>query len=99
MSMPQPPAQNPQASPKSLFERDFLPGSPTGFRNHCYRLLFHHDTPGERNFDLALIATIVVSNAKINNVTIISTSVNPLRSNLVFFRLNLAGGRFVSVSR
>ncbi|MEN5118102.1 ion transporter [Luteimonas sp. TWI662] len=54
------PAQtsDPQAS---VFERDFLPGSPTGVRNLCYRLLFHHDTPAERNFDLALIATIVTS--------------------------------------
>ncbi|ASR44933.1 ion transporter [Xanthomonas citri pv. mangiferaeindicae] len=44
-----------------MFERDFLPGSPTGARNLWYRLLFHHDTPAERNFDLALIATIVTS--------------------------------------
>ncbi|MEN4901964.1 ion transporter [Luteimonas sp. TWI1437] len=51
-------ASDPQAS---VFERDFLPGSPTGVRNLCYRLLFHHDTPAERNFDLALIATIVTS--------------------------------------
>lgn len=49
---------DPQAS---VFERDFLPASPTGLRNRFYRLLFHHETPSERNFDLALIATILVS--------------------------------------
>ncbi len=55
---PAPPEVDPQAS---VFERDFLPGSSTGLRNRFYRLLFHHDTPAERNFDLALIATIVAS--------------------------------------
>jgi len=45
----------------SVFERDFLPARPTGLRNRFYRLLFHHETPSERNFDLALIATILVS--------------------------------------
>ncbi|VXB18660.1 Ion transporter [Luteimonas sp. 9C] len=49
---------DPQAS---VFERDFLPARPTGLRNRFYRLLFHHETASERNFDLALIATILVS--------------------------------------
>ena len=45
----------------SLFERDFLPGSDRGFRNRFYRLAFHHDSPGERNFDLWLIVAILAS--------------------------------------
>ncbi|NYZ63371.1 ion transporter [Luteimonas deserti] len=50
--------QDERASP---FERDLLPARPDGVRNRVYRLLFHHETPAERNFDLALIAAIVVS--------------------------------------
>ncbi len=43
------------------FERDLLPARPDGLRNRVYRLLFHHETPAERNFDLALIAAILAS--------------------------------------
>lgn len=45
----------------SPFERDLLPASPDGVRNRLYRLLFHHDTAAERNFDLALIIAILAS--------------------------------------
>ncbi len=55
-----------QTAPKvdehaSLFERDFLPGSEHGFRNTFYRWAFHHDSPGERNFDVWLIVAILAS--------------------------------------
>lgn len=47
--------------PKSMFERQFSPASTTGWRNHWYRLIYHHDTPQERNFDLFLIVAILAS--------------------------------------
>lgn len=50
-----------EASPGSFFERDFLPARESGWRNHWYRLMYHHDTPEERNFDLVLIVAIMAS--------------------------------------
>jgi voltage-gated potassium channel len=44
-----------------LFEREFLPASAHGWRNRLYRLIYHHDTPAERNFDLVLIVAIIAS--------------------------------------
>ena len=49
------------AEPKSVFERQFAPSSDHGWRNHWYRLIYHHDTPQERNFDLVLIVAILAS--------------------------------------
>ena len=46
---------------KSVFERQFAPSSERGWRNHWYRLMYHHDTAQERNFDLALIIAILAS--------------------------------------
>ena len=61
MSLPVPPEPNPQASPKSMFERDFLPASEHGWRNRWYRWIFHHEARDERNFDLILIVAILTS--------------------------------------
>ncbi len=55
------PAEPVEASPKSVFERQFLPARESGWRNHWYRLIYHHDTPAERNFDLVLIVAILTS--------------------------------------
>ena len=46
---------------KPLFEREHWPASQAGLRHRWYRLFFHHDTPAERNFDLALIVAILAS--------------------------------------
>jgi voltage-gated potassium channel len=51
----QPPGQ------RSVFEREFLPASEHGLRYKLYRLIYHHDAPDERNFDLALIVAILTS--------------------------------------
>ena len=54
----------PQAPPpgdKPLFEREHWPAATSGLRYRWYRLAFHHDTPGERNFDLILILAILAS--------------------------------------
>ena len=45
----------------SAFERDLHPASDHGIRHAMYRLLFHHETGTERNFDLALIVLILAS--------------------------------------
>lgn len=45
----------------SLFEREFLPASGEGLRFKLYRLIFHHEEPDERNFDLVLIVAILAS--------------------------------------
>ncbi|MEO6076538.1 MAG: ion transporter [Dokdonella sp.] len=55
------PTDESKTSPKSVFERQFSPSRETGWRNHWYRLIYHHDTPSERNFDLVLIVTIMAS--------------------------------------
>lgn len=52
---------SPAGPKRNLFERQFLPAAETGLRHRLYRLIHHHDTPGERNFDLALIITILAS--------------------------------------
>ncbi|MBX3710714.1 MAG: ion transporter [Lysobacter sp.] len=44
-----------------MFEREFLPASEHGLRYKLYRLIYHHDAPDERNFDLALIIAILAS--------------------------------------
>lgn len=49
------------ASPRGAFEREFLPASEHGLRYRLFRLMYHHDKPDERNFDLALIITILAS--------------------------------------
>lgn len=46
---------------RSVFEREFLPASEHGLRYKLYRLIYHHDAPDERNFDLALIIAILAS--------------------------------------
>ncbi len=45
----------------SVFEREFLPASEHGLRYKLYRLIYHHDAPDERNFDLVLIIAIFTS--------------------------------------
>lgn len=51
----------PQPGGKPLFEREHWPASQAGLRYKWFRLVFHHDTPGERNFDLVLIVAILAS--------------------------------------
>lgn len=53
------PAKPVQASPKSVFEREFPPSRETGWRGHWYRLIYHHDPPQERNFDMVLIIAVM----------------------------------------
>lgn len=48
-------------TPRSLFEREFLPASEVGLRYRLYRLIYHHDDREERNFDLVLIIAILAS--------------------------------------
>ncbi len=54
-----------QATPaertKHLFEQEYHPAALTGARHRWYRLIFHHDAPDERNFDLWLILAILAS--------------------------------------
>ena len=57
----QPQDSQAQDSRASVFERSFLPASEHGWRNRWYRLIFHHDTLEERNFDLVLIGAILAS--------------------------------------
>ncbi len=45
----------------NLFERSFLPASEDGPRHRWFRLMFRHDSPAERNFDLWLIIIILAS--------------------------------------
>ena len=49
------------ARPRNLFEKEYYPASTSGARYRWYRLVFHHDAPDERNFDLWLIAAILAS--------------------------------------
>ena len=63
MSAPQDTSSTTQASPKGLFERDFLPASAHGWRNRWYRWIYLHEAKDERNFDLILIAAILASMA------------------------------------
>lgn len=50
-----------QPQKEGLFERSYQPASREGLRYRLYRLLFHHESRDERNFDLALIAVILAS--------------------------------------
>ncbi len=53
-----PPAPNTQ---ENVFERTHYAASREGWRYRLFRLFFHHDTREERNFDIALILTILAS--------------------------------------
>lgn len=44
-----------------FFDRRYVPASKVGLRYRLYRVMFHHEAPDERNFDLALILVIVAS--------------------------------------
>ncbi|PJK15001.1 ion transporter [Lysobacteraceae bacterium NML07-0707] len=46
---------------ENIFERTHYPASREGWRYRLFRLFFHHDNREERNFDLALILTILAS--------------------------------------
>lgn len=46
---------------ENIFERVHYPASREGWRFRLFRLFFHHDTREERNFDIALILTILAS--------------------------------------
>ena len=46
---------------ESLFERRLMPAVSSGRRYRLFRMMFHHDTREERNFDLALIVAIFAS--------------------------------------
>ena len=61
MNVPQETPSRTLASPKSMFEREFLPASDHGWRNRWYRWIFHHEAKDERNFDLLLIGAILAS--------------------------------------
>lgn len=50
-----------EGEPRSLFEREHWPASTEGRRYRWYRVVFHHDSPAERNFDLLLIVAILAS--------------------------------------
>ena len=50
-----------EGEPRSLFEREHWPASTEGRRYRWYRVVFHHDSPAERNFDLWLIVAILAS--------------------------------------
>ncbi|MFN3310199.1 MAG: ion transporter [Thermomonas sp.] len=47
--------------PDGLLEPGHWPASTQGRRYRWYRVVFHHDSPAERNFDLWLIAAILAS--------------------------------------
>ena len=51
----------PRHQHSNLFERSFLPAAQKGVRHHWFRLMFRHDSPAERNFDLLLIVIILAS--------------------------------------
>jgi voltage-gated potassium channel len=55
------PAPDPaSAGQANFFERAFLPAREAGWRHRLYLVIFHHEKPAERNFDLLLILTILV---------------------------------------
>lgn len=60
--MSEPPQVEPPEQPAtSVFEREFQPAREHAWRNLWYRLIFHHESPAQRNFDLLLILTILAS--------------------------------------
>ncbi|MEO7916073.1 MAG: ion transporter [Dokdonella sp.] len=65
-----------EAATQSVFEREFEPAREDGWRNYCYRLMYHHDTPQERNFDLLLILTIIASVAVVMLDSVTSIKAN-----------------------
>lgn len=50
-----------QTQAASLFEPFFYPARPDGWRFRAYRILFHHESRGERWFDVGLIIAIMIS--------------------------------------
>jgi voltage-gated potassium channel len=44
-----------------VMKRDKKQHSPAGWRGTIYRVIFEHDTPGGKLFDVTLIASIIVS--------------------------------------
>lgn len=54
-------AQGDPVGANEFFAPAMEPASREGWRYRLFRLMFHHETRGERNFDLALIAAIVAS--------------------------------------
>lgn len=54
-------ARSTSGEDNGFFERSYLPSDDGGLRFRLYRLLFHHETRDERNFDLALIVAILSS--------------------------------------
>ena len=65
----------PRSESRSLFEREHWPATNSGLRYRWYRLVFHHDSPAERNFDLWLIVAIVAS-----VVVVMLDSVGPVKA-------------------
>ena len=61
MSAPADPGPAPRTEGGSLFERQYLPAATEGTRYRWFRVIFHHDAPDERNFDLVLIVAILAS--------------------------------------
>lgn len=60
--MNQPPeAELPPERHANFFEREFQPARGHAWRNLWYRVIFHHEAPAERNFDLLLILAILAS--------------------------------------
>ncbi len=55
------PGTHTDASTGGLLDKSHWPASREGARYRWYRLMFHHQTRAERNFDLWLIAAIVAS--------------------------------------
>ncbi len=55
------PARPTDAGSGSLLDRTYWPASREGRRYRWYRLLFHHESRDERNFDLFLIIAIIAS--------------------------------------
>lgn len=46
---------------ENLFEKEYQPAATSGARHRWYRLVFQHDAPDERNFDVWLIIAILAS--------------------------------------
>ena len=65
----------PRSETRSLFEREHWPAANSGLRYRWYRLVFHHDSPAERNFDLWLIVAIIAS-----VVVVMLDSVGPVKA-------------------
>jgi voltage-gated potassium channel len=55
------PTSDKDESEGGFFERTYLPGRLDGLRYRFFRLLFHHEAPDERRFDLVLTYVILAS--------------------------------------